>query len=122
MLYFSDFRSFETLAEYSVLRDGRRLAVEACGGAERAEAEELLGREGGAAVVEGADRGGGLAALAAAVFGLEKALDRLNIPRGISGQMDCPICGGKGTVSYYKVPYNGHIHAECTGCQIRMMQ
>ena len=50
------------------------------------------------------------------------ALDRLNIPRGTSGQMDCPVCGGKGAVSYYKVAYNGHIHAECTGCQIRMMQ
>ena len=49
-------------------------------------------------------------------------LDRLNIPRGTSGQMDCPVCGGKGSVSYYRVPYNGHIHAECTVCQIRMMQ
>ena len=50
------------------------------------------------------------------------ALFRLNIPRGGSGRMDCPACGGKGSISYYRVPYNGHIHAECTGCKIRMMQ
>lgn len=46
------------------------------------------------------------------------ALDRKKIPRGASGEMDCPICGGKGTVTYHRVAYNGHLSAGCSSCGI----
>ncbi len=50
------------------------------------------------------------------------ALCQLNIPRGDSGRMDCPACGGTGTVWYGRTDYNGHIHAGCTACGLSMMQ
>ena len=50
------------------------------------------------------------------------ALCRLNIPRGGSGRMDCPACGGKETVWYGRTDYNGHIHAGCSACGLSMMQ
>lgn len=50
------------------------------------------------------------------------ALCSMNIPRGTSGKMDCPICEGKGTVSYHRVDFNGHIHAGCSSCGFNVME
>lgn len=37
---------------------------------------------------------------------------------GASGVIDCPACGGKGTLHFSRSGYNGHIHAKCVteGC------
>lgn len=32
---------------------------------------------------------------------------------GSSGTIDCPACGGKGTLKFSRAGYNGHVHAAC---------
>lgn len=33
---------------------------------------------------------------------------------GSSGAIDCPVCGGEGTLEFSRAGYNGHIHAGCS--------
>lgn len=40
--------------------------------------------------------------------------------RGKVIEFICPICGG--TAKCVRAEYNGHIHAECTKCDIKIMQ
>jgi len=42
---------------------------------------------------------------------------------GIGGAIDCPVCGGEGTLAFSRSGYNGHIHASCKtdGC-VRWME
>ena len=37
---------------------------------------------------------------------------------GVSGKIDCPVCGGAQSLSFSRAGYNGHIHAACAteGC------
>lgn len=42
---------------------------------------------------------------------------------GTVGNIDCPICSAKDSLSYSRSGYNGHIHAKCStdGC-VRWME
>lgn len=33
---------------------------------------------------------------------------------GAQGKIDCPNCGGEGSLAYSRAGYNGHIHARCS--------
>lgn len=33
---------------------------------------------------------------------------------GAVGAVDCPVCGGEGTLEFSRAGYNGHIHAGCS--------
>ena len=41
---------------------------------------------------------------------------------GVKQTMDCPICGAKASMTYVLSPYNGHLHAGCSWCQVTVMQ
>ena len=41
---------------------------------------------------------------------------------GVKQTMDCPICGAKASMTYVLSPYNGHLHAGCSRCQVTIMQ
>jgi len=32
---------------------------------------------------------------------------------GVTGSMDCPVCGAAGALQFSRAGYNGHIHAGC---------
>jgi len=32
---------------------------------------------------------------------------------GVTGTMDCPVCGTAGSLRFSRARYNGHIHAQC---------
>ncbi len=36
--------------------------------------------------------------------------------------IDCPICGAHGAMAYTLSPYNGHLHAICSACRIRVIE
>ena len=42
--------------------------------------------------------------------------------RGIEKQRNCPICEGVKSLHYIRAASNGHIHAYCESCSIRIMQ
>ena len=50
------------------------------------------------------------------------AVLKQNPKRGIIGTMDCPLCKTKGSVSYTRSTYNGHLHAGCSACSVGVME
>ncbi len=63
------------------------------------------------------------------VIDVIKGIDRLHVlleektnEPGKRETIDCPICGAKAAMTYVFSPYNGHLHAGCTVCQVSIMQ
>ena len=48
------------------------------------------------------------------------AADKVAVERGKAYEFTCPICGGKAVGARAEI--NGHIHASCESCGIRIMQ
>ena len=42
--------------------------------------------------------------------------------RGIEKRRDCPICDGVESLHYFSAASNGHIHAYCESCFMRIVQ